>query len=200
MRNAEIIRKTSETDITLSVCLDGVGKNTIDTGVGFLDHMLELFSRHGRFDLDIKCKGDTHVDSHHSVEDIGICLGKAFAKALGDARGIHRFSDVTLPMDEALVLCAVDVSGRGHLSIDVELPDHAVGAMDTELLEEYLTAFARNAGITIHIRLIDGKNAHHIIEACFKSLARALRAAVKIDDEFSDEIPSTKGTLTRTES
>ena len=196
MRNAEIVRKTAETDIVLSLNLDGVGKNAIDTGVGFLDHMLELFSRHGRFDLEVKCKGDTHVDSHHSVEDIGICLGKAFAQALGDARGICRYSDVTLPMDEALVLCAVDVSGRGHLSLDVTLPDHAVGAMDTELLEEYLTAFARNAGITTHIRLLDGKNAHHIIEACFKALARALRAAVKIDSEFRDEIPSTKGSLT----
>ena len=196
MRKSEITRKTAETDITLSLNLDGTGKSTTSTGVGFLDHMLELFSRHGRFDLDVNCKGDTHVDSHHSVEDVGICLGTAFARALGDARGIFRYSDVTLPMDEALVLCAVDVSGRSHLSLDVTLPEHAVGAMDTELLEEFLLAFTRNAGITVHIRLLEGKNAHHIIEACFKALARALRAAVSIDKNYRDEIPSTKGTLT----
>ena len=196
MRTAEISRKTAETDITLSLNLDGAGKSAISTGVGFLDHMLELFSRHGRFDLDVKCVGDTHVDSHHSVEDVGICLGTAFTRALGDAKGICRFSDVTLPMDEALVLCAIDISGRSHLSFDARLPEHTVGAMDTELLEEFLLAFVRNAGITVHIRMIDGKNAHHIIEACFKALARALRIAVKIDEEFSDEIPSTKGILT----
>ena len=195
MRFAEIKRKTAETDIDLSLALDGEGASTIDTGVGFLDHMLELFTRHGRFDLSVKCKGDTHVDSHHSVEDIGICLGKAFAQALGDARGISRFSDVTMPMDEALVLCAVDVSGRGQLSLDAALPERAVGAMDTELLEEFLLAFVRNAGITLHIRMLDGKNAHHIIEACFKALARALRFAVRVDEELHGEIPSTKGTL-----
>ena len=196
MRKSEFARKTAETDITLSLSLDGAGKSRVDTGVGFLDHMLELFARHGRFDLDIKCDGDTHVDSHHSVEDIGICLGTAFAQALGDARGICRYSDVTLPMDEALVLCAIDISGRSHLSLDVTLPDRAVGTMDTELLEEFLQAFVRKACITLHMRMIDGKNAHHIIEACFKSLARALRAAVRVDDECSDEIPSTKGVLT----
>ena len=196
MRTSEITRKTAETDIKLTLDLDGAGKSAIDTGVGFLDHMLELFARHGRFDLDVTCKGDTRVDSHHSVEDIGICLGTAFARSLGDARGVCRYSDVTLPMDEALVLCAVDISGRSHLSLDVTLPDHAVGAMDTELLEEFLQAFVRKAGITIHIRMLDGKNAHHIIEACFKALARALRLAVKIDAESSDEIPSTKGALT----
>jgi len=195
MRVSEITRKTAETNVTLKLNLDGVGKSNIDTGVGFLDHMMELFTRHGRFDLDIKCKGDTHVDSHHSVEDIGICLGTAFAQALGDARGICRYSDITLPMDEALVLCAVDISGRNHLSLDVTLPDRSIGTMDTELLEEFLQAFVRKAGITLHIRMLDGKNAHHIIEACFKALARALRAAVKIDIEFSDEIPSTKGVL-----
>ena len=195
MRQSEITRKTAETDITLKLNIDGSGKSAISTGVGFLDHMLELFSRHGKFDLDIACKGDTHVDSHHSVEDIGICLGAAFSQALGDARGICRYSDVTLPMDEALVLCAVDVSGRSHLSIDVSLPDRAVGAMDTELLEEFMQAFLRKAGMTVHIRKLEGKNAHHIMEACFKAFARALRAAVKIDDEFSGEIPSTKGTL-----
>ena len=195
MRNAEISRKTAETDIVLSLEIDGKGVGSIDTGVGFLDHMLELFLKHGKFDLRVICKGDTYVDSHHSVEDIGICLGKAFAQALGEARGIQRFSDVTVPMDEALVLCAVDISGRSHLSLDVTLSEHPVGAMDTELLEEFLLAFVRNAGMTVHIRLLEGKNAHHIIEACFKALARALRAAVSIDEEFSDEIPSTKGTL-----
>ena len=195
MRKGEITRKTEETDIVLSLNLDGTGKNAINTGVGFLDHMLELFTRHGRFDLEISCIGDTHVDAHHSVEDVGICLGTAFAKALGDARGVCRYSDVILPMDEALVLCAIDISGRSHLSLDVTLPDHAVGTMDTELLDEFLQAFVRKAGITIHIRMLDGKNAHHIIEACFKSLARALRNAIKIDDEYRDEIPSTKGTL-----
>jgi len=192
---SEIIRKTAETDITLSLNLDGKGRCNIDTGVGFLDHMLELFARHSRFDLDIQCIGDTHVDSHHSVEDVGICLGTVFAQALGDARGICRYGDVMLPMDEALVLCAVDVSGRSHLSIDVTLPDRAVGAMDAELLEEFMLALVRKAGITLHIRMLAGKNAHHIIEACFKAVARALRDAVKIDAEFSSEIPSTKGTL-----
>ncbi|MCL2628861.1 MAG: imidazoleglycerol-phosphate dehydratase HisB [Oscillospiraceae bacterium] len=195
MRKAEITRKTNETDITLILNLDGTGKNNIDTGVGFLDHMLELFAAHGRFDLDIKCKGDIHVDGHHSVEDIGICLGTAFSDALGDAAGICRFSDVTLPMDEALVLCAVDVCGRSFLSLDITLPDRAVGDMDAELLEEFLQAFVRKSGVTVHLRMIDGKNAHHILEACFKALARALRAAVKIDAELKGEIPSTKGIL-----
>ena len=195
MRKSEVTRKTSETDIALSLDLDGTGKSTVDTGIGFLDHMLELFARHGRFDLCVKCKGDIHVDSHHSVEDIGICLGTAFIQALGEARGVCRFSDVTLPMDEALVLCAVDISGRSLLCFDVTLPDHPVGAMDTELLEEFLQAFVRIAGITLHLRMLTGRNAHHIIEACFKALARALRNAVKIDGESGDEIPSTKGVL-----
>ena len=195
MRKGEITRKTTETDIRLSLNLDGSGKCSTNTGVGFLDHMLELFARHGKFDLDVKCVGDTHVDSHHSVEDIGICLGAAFYEALGEARGINRFSDVTLPMDEALILCAVDVSGRSYLSLDIPLPERAVGTMDTELLEEFLQAFVRKAGLTVHIRMLEGKNAHHIIEACFKALARALRAAVKIDSEFSDTIPSTKEVL-----
>ena len=195
MRKGEITRKTAETDIALSLSLDGTGKCDVDTGVGFLDHMLELFARHGRFDLEVKCTGDTHVDSHHSVEDIGICLGTVFSQALGEARGICRYSDVTLPMDEALVLCAVDVSGRSHLTLAVTLPDRTVGAMDTELFEEFMQAFVRKAGITVHIRLLDGKNAHHILEACFKALARALRAAVRIDSELGGEIPSTKGTL-----
>ena len=195
MRRAEITRKTAETDIALSLDLDGTGVNSIDTGVGFLDHMLELFAHHGRFDLDASCVGDTHVDGHHSVEDIGICLGTAFSQALGDARGIRRYSDVTLPMDEALVLCAVDVSGRSYLSLDVTLPAQTVGSFDAELLEEFLQAFVRKAGITLHLKMLDGKNMHHILEACFKALARALRAAVKIDGEARDEIPSTKGTL-----
>jgi len=195
MRKSEFERKTAETDISISLNLDGSGISKIDSGIGFLDHMLELFSKHSKFDLAVKCKGDIHVDGHHSVEDIGICLGTVFAGALGDARGICRFSDITLPMDEALVLCAVDVSGRGHLTFDVTLPDHAVGLMDAELLEEFLIAFVRKAGITVHLRMLDGKNVHHIIEACFKALARALRAAVKIDAEFSGDIPSTKGTL-----
>ena len=195
MRKSEITRKTAETEIFLSLCLDGTGRNSIDSGVGFLNHMLELFSRHGRFDLELKCKGDTAVDDHHSVEDIGICLGKAFAEALSDARGICRYSDIILPMDEALIMCAIDISGRSHLSLDLKLPEHTVGAMDTELLEEFLLAFTRNAGITIHLRQLSGKNTHHIIEACLKALARALRSAVKIDEDFSDEIPSTKGTL-----
>ena len=195
MRKSEVIRKTTETDIVLSLDLDGTGNCDVQTGVGFLDHMLELFARHGKFDLRIKCEGDTHVDCHHSVEDIGICLGTAFAQALGEARGICRFSDIMMPMDEALVLCAVDISGRGYLCMDVPLPDRAVGVMDTELLEEFLSALVRKAGVTLHVRLIDGKNAHHIIEACFKALGRALRAAVKIDEDFSDEIPSTKGIL-----
>jgi len=195
MRKSEVTRSTAETDITLSLNLDGAGKSNISSGVGFLDHMLELFTRHGKFDLDIACKGDTHVDCHHSIEDIGICLGNAFSEALGEARGICRYSDVTLPMDEALVMCAIDVSGRSHLSFEVTLPDRTVGAMDTELFEEFLQAFVRKAGLTVHIRMLDGKNTHHILEACFKSLARALRAAVKIDEDFSDEIPSTKGVL-----
>jgi len=195
MRKSEIARETAETNITLMLNLDGTGKSNIDTGVGFLDHMLDIFSRHGRFDLDVKCSGDTHIDSHHSVEDIGICLGRAFSEALGDARGIRRYGDIILPMDEALILCAVDISGRNHLVLDVTLPDSAVGAMDTELLEEFLLAFVRKAGITVHICKLDGKNAHHIIEASFKALSRALRVALKIDKDSGNEIPSTKGTI-----
>jgi len=196
MRISEITRNTAETEINLSLNLYGTGKSNIDTGIGFLDHMLELFAGHGKFDINVTCKGDTNVDCHHSVEDIGICLGTVFSQALGDARGICRYGDVILPMDEALVLCAVDISGRSHLNLDVELPNRTVGAMDTELLEEFLQAFVRKSGLTVHIRMLEGKNTHHILEACFKALARALRAAVKIDEEFSDEIPSTKGILT----
>ncbi|NMA24497.1 MAG: imidazoleglycerol-phosphate dehydratase HisB [Clostridiales bacterium] len=195
MRTSEIKRKTAETDITLSLNIDGTGIGTIDTGIGFLDHMLTLFARHGRFDLTLSCKGDTHVDAHHSVEDIGLCLGSAFAEALGDMRGVTRYADVILPMDEALVLCAVDISGRGWLSFNVELPGEKIGTMDTELVEEFLLAFVRKANITLHMKQLCGGNAHHIIEACFKALARTLAKAVKIDKAYKDEIPSTKGVL-----
>ena len=195
MRRSIISRKTSETDIRLSLNLDGTGVNSIHTGVGFFNHMLEIFSRHSRIDLEIECDGDTHVDAHHSVEDVGICLGTAFAEAIGEGRGICRYSDVIVPMDEALVLCAVDVSGRGDLTLDVPLTEQVVGTMDVGLLEEFLAAFIRKAGITVHIKMLAGKNTHHILEACFKAFARALRAAVKIDPELAGEIPSTKGTL-----
>ncbi len=195
MRTSEINRKTAETDITLTLNIDGTGVNNIDTGIGFLDHMLTLFSRHGRFDLTLSCKGDTHVDAHHSVEDIGLCLGSAFAEALGDMRGITRYADIILPMDEALVLCAMDISGRSWLSFDVELPNEKVGTMDTELVEEFLLAFVRKANITLHMKQLSGGNAHHIIEACFKALARTLGKAVRIDEAYKDEIPSTKGVL-----
>lgn len=195
MRKSEYKRKTAETDVSLSLNLDGAGICAVSTGVGFLDHMLELFSRHGRFDLEVTCEGDVHVDAHHTVEDVGICLGEAFAQAVGDGRGIRRYGDITLPMDEALVMCVADISGRSHLSFDVRLPDRDVGVMDAGLVEEFLLAFTRKAGITLHLRMLDGKNTHHIIEACFKSLARALREAVRIDEEYRDEIPSTKGTL-----
>jgi len=195
MRKSSITRKTTETDVKLALNLDGTGNSEIHTGIGFLDHMLELFAKHGKFDLEISCKGDTHVDGHHSVEDIGICIGAAFAEALGEARGICRYADVILPMDEALVLCAVDISGRSHLSLDVKLPKRPVGAMDAELFEEFMQAFVRKAAITVHIRMLDGKNVHHILEACFKALARTLRAAVKVDEQFKDEIPSTKGSI-----
>jgi len=195
MRTSEITRKTAETDIALRLCLDGSGRGDIDTGVGFLDHMLTLFARHGRFDLDVKCIGDTKVDDHHSVEDIGICLGKAFAEAIGDKRGIIRYGDVTLAMDEALILSSVDISGRGMLCCGLDIPTQKVGSFDTELTEEFFTAFCRCAGITLHIKQLDGKNSHHIIEGAFKSVARSLRKAVAVDPDFSDEIPSTKGVI-----
>jgi imidazoleglycerol-phosphate dehydratase len=195
MRTSAITRATNETDIRLTLNLDGSGESSVDTGVGFLDHMLTLFSRHGRFDLNVTCKGDTHVDAHHTVEDIGLCLGAAFAEALGSMKGVTRYADVTLPMDEALVLCAVDISGRSHLAYGLELITNKVGDMDTELVEEFLLAFTRKAGVTVHVKQLSGSNTHHIIEACFKALARALRAAVKIDVAYQDEIPSTKGVL-----
>lgn len=195
MRNAEIIRTTGETDINLKLLLDGSGRSVINSGVGFLDHMLTLFAKHGRFDLEVKCAGDTQVDFHHTVEDIGIALGQAFAKALGDKRGIKRYADTVLPMDEALILTAVDVSGRGLCCYDAATPSQKVGDFDTELSSEFWFAFAREAGVTLHIRKLAGANSHHIIEGVFKSAARSLRAAVAIDKEFADEIPSTKGLL-----
>ena len=195
MRQAIIERKTGETDIKLSLNLDGTGAAKIDTGCGFLDHMLTLFAKHGRFDLDVKCVGDTYVDFHHTVEDVAICLGSALAKALGDCRGITRYGSFLLPMDEALVLCAVDISGRDHLSYGLSVPNARVGSFDTELVEEFMVALSRKAGICIHLRQLDGKNSHHIIEAAFKGLARALSIAVAIDPRSAGEIPSTKGTL-----
>ena len=195
MRSATISRKTAETDIELTLNLDGSGESDVSSGVGFLDHMLTLFARHGRFDLSLSCVGDTQVDDHHSVEDIGICLGKALAEALGDKRGIVRYGDTTLPMDEALILTAVDISGRSFLSFDLEVPAQKVGAFDTELVEEFFTALCANAGVTLHIRKLAGHNSHHIIEGCFKSFARSLRKAVAIDPACADEVPSTKGVL-----
>ena len=195
MRKSEINRKTAETDIKLSLDLDGTGSSNIQTGCGFLDHMLTLFSKHGRFDIAVYCEGDTNVDYHHSAEDIGICLGTAFSEALGDMRGITRFADVTLPMDETLILCAVDISGRAHLSFSAKYDTEKVGDFDAELCEEFWRAFVRTAGITMHIKMLDGTNTHHIIEGIFKASARTLRKAVSIDSAIGDEIPSTKGTL-----
>ena len=195
MRQAEIIRKTAETDITLTLCLDGDGKGTIDTGCGFLDHMLTLFSRHGSFDLNVKCIGDTQVDYHHTAEDIAICLGDAFKNALGDMKGITRYGSFILPMDESLILTAVDISGRSYIGYDLSIPTEKVGDFDTELVEEFMAAFTRSAKINLHLKQLDGTNSHHIIEGAFKALARALRAAVSIDEKFKDEIPSTKGIL-----
>ena len=195
MRTAEIFRKTAETEIALKLDLDGSGTSEIDSGVGFLDHMLTLFAKHGRFDLTLKCAGDTWVDDHHSVEDIGIALGQAFTKALGDKRGIARYGSCILPMDEALILTAVDLSGRAYLGYDLRVPAQRVGSFDTELTEEFFFAFARNAACALHLRKLAGKNSHHIIEGAFKSAARSLRAAVRIEEQFRDEIPSTKGVL-----
>ncbi len=195
MPSAEITRKTGETEIQLVLKTDGNGTSKINSGCGFLDHMLTLFAKHGRFDLELTCKGDTEVDYHHSVEDIGICLGKAFRQALGSCAGIARYGSMLLPMDEALVLCAVDISGRAYLACNLEIPAQKVGDFDTELVEEFLTAFVREAAITLHVRRLDGKNSHHIIEAVFKALARALASAVAVDAARSDEIPSTKGVL-----
>lgn len=195
MRTAELERKTAETDIQLFLGLDGTGESGIRTGCGFLDHMLTLFARHGRFDLKVSCRGDACVDDHHTVEDVGICLGDAFAKALGDKRGIVRYGSCTLPMDEALILTAVDISGRGLLCYGLDIPTQKVGRFDTELTKEFLIAFARRSDMTVHVRQLAGENSHHIIEGAFKSLARSLRTAVSIDGRFAQEIPSTKGVL-----
>ena len=195
MRSAEILRTTAETDISLNLNLDGTGKSVIDTGCGFLDHMLTLFAKHGRFDLNVTCKGDTYVDDHHTVEDIGIALGQAFAIALGDKRGIVRYGSLILPMDESLILSAVDLSCRSYLGYELQIPTEKVGSFDTELVEEFWLAFTREAKCNLHMRLLAGKNSHHIIEGAFKSVARSLRQAVAIDPDFANEIPSTKGVL-----
>ena len=195
MRNAEIVRNTAETRIILTLNLDGTGKSEIRTGVGFLDHMLVLFAKHGRFDLTVSCQGDTWVDDHHTVEDVGIALGQAFKMALGDKKGITRYGNMILPMDEALILTAVDLSGRGYLGFDLQIPTQKVGTFDTELVEEFWLGFIRNAEATLHIRKLSGTNSHHIIEGAFKSVGRSLRAAVAIEAAFADEIPSTKGVL-----
>ena len=195
MRTARIRRRTAETDITLSLTIEGTGKSDIATGCGFLDHMLTLFARHGRFDLAVTCQGDTHIDDHHTVEDIAICLGDAFAEALGDKRGITRYASTLLPMDEALILTAVDISGRGSLCCELDIPTEKVGAFDTQLTEEFLLALTRRADITLHVRQLAGKNSHHIIEGLFKSLSRTLSAAAAMDSRAAGEIPSTKGVL-----
>ncbi|MBR6429680.1 MAG: imidazoleglycerol-phosphate dehydratase HisB [Oscillospiraceae bacterium] len=195
MRKALIKRDTTETKIVLSLELDGTGRHEIDTGCGFLDHMLELFARHGRFDLTVKCDGDMRVDAHHTTEDIAIVLGRAFDQALGERRGINRYGYTILPMDEALILAAVDISGRACLGYGLEIPAQKVGDFDTELTKEFLLALTRSLGAAIHVRQLAGENSHHIIEGTFKALARALRQAVAIDGQFPGEIPSTKGTI-----
>ena len=195
MRNAAIERKTAETEIELGLCLDGSGESNIHTGIGFLDHMLTLFAAHGQFDLSVTCRGDLHVDGHHTTEDIAIALGTAFSQALGDKRGIRRYGSIILPMDEALVLCAVDISGRSCLRYTFDLPSQRVGDFDTELAEEFFTAFTRAAGVTLHLRQLDGVNTHHILEAAFKGFGRAMAQAVGLDASRPDAIPSTKGVL-----
>lgn len=195
MRTIEINRKTAETDISLKLNIDGRGTSCVKTGCGFLDHMLTLFASHGRFDIALSCVGDTEVDYHHTAEDIGIVLGMAFKEALGDKKGIVRYGNMILPMDEALILSAVDFSGRGYLGYALEIPTEKVGDFDTELCEEFWLAFVRQAECTLHIRQLAGKNSHHIIEGAFKSVARSVRSAVRVDAEFADEIPSTKGVL-----
>ena len=195
MRTTTIRRTTAETDIALTLNLDGTGKSACRTGSGFLDHMLTLFAKHGRFDLTVECTGDTYVDDHHTVEDIGICLGKAFAACLGEKKGIVRYGDTTLAMDESLILSAVDISGRGGCYYALSIPTEKVGTFDTELCQEFFIALAREGGITLHLRQLAGSNSHHIIEGAFKSVARSLRSAVSIDAAFADEVPSTKGML-----
>ncbi|MEE0845492.1 MAG: imidazoleglycerol-phosphate dehydratase HisB [Eggerthellaceae bacterium] len=194
-RSARVERTTNETSVAIAIELDGAGHVDVLTGVGFFDHMLEAFGRHGLFDLDVDVKGDLQIDGHHSVEDAGIVLGQAFARALGDKRGIRRFGSIVLPMDEALVLAACDLSGRGQLHWDVPLPPVMIGEFDASLAKEFFIAFAANAGVTLHVRLLAGENAHHIVEACFKAVARALREAVEEDPRMGDALPSTKGAL-----
>jgi len=195
MRTAEITRKTGETDIALKLNLDGNGENSVATGCGFLDHMLTLFAAHGSFDLSLTCKGDTYVDDHHTVEDVGIALGQAFAEALGEKRGITRYGSFILPMDEALILSAIDISGRSCLCFGMEIPTEKIGTFDTELVEEFFQGFVRNCPMSLHICQLAGKNSHHIVEGAFKSVARALKAAVAVDEKNADKIPSTKGVL-----
>ncbi len=195
MRTSEVNRKTNETDIKLKLNIDGTGKYKNDTGCGFLNHMLDLFAKHGRFDLEIVCNGDTDVDDHHTVEDVGIVLGEAFVKALSDKKGITRYGSLTLPMDEALILCSLDISGRNFLGYDVKIPTEKVGTFDTELAKEFMLALSRSMGLTLHIKMLAGENSHHIIEAIFKGLGRTLRTAVSIEEDYKDEIPSTKGVL-----
>lgn len=195
MRKGQIARKTAETDIQLSLTLDGDGSSKIETGCGFLDHMLTLFAKHARYNLEVACKGDVNVDYHHTVEDVGICLGKAFLDALGEKKGIVRYGDKALPMDEALILCAVDISGRDYLGYALDIPSYRVGDFDTELCEEFFKAFVREAKITLHVRQLAGTNSHHIMEGAFKCVARALSQATAIDERFKDDVPSTKGSL-----
>ena len=195
MRTAEIKRDTNETKITLTLNLDGNGISKISTGVGFLDHMLTLFARHGSFDLSVTCKGDVEVDDHHSTEDIGICLGSAFAEALGNMAGINRYGNIILPMDESLILCAADISGRSYLGYGLQIPTEKVGTFDTELVEEFFLAFTRKAGITLHFQQLAGTNSHHIIEGAFKAFGRVMKQAAAIDPSLGGQIPSTKGVL-----
>lgn len=194
-RAAKLSRTTKETDISLSLNIDGTGKTSLDTGVPFFDHMLEAFGRHGLFDLEVQAKGDIEVDTHHTVEDVGIVLGQAFAQAMGDKRGITRFGSQILPMDESLILAAVDISGRGQLHWDVDVPLCLLGIFDTSLAKEFFIAFASHAGITLHVRMLAGENAHHLIEACFKAVARAMRSALELDARALYDLPSTKGAL-----
>ncbi len=193
MRTAEIARNTAETNISLKVNLDGTGKTEVNTGVGFLNHMLTLFAAHGKFDLEVRCVGDTDVDDHHSVEDVGICLGQAFRQALGDKRGITRYGSFLLPMDEALILAAVDISGRSSLNDALEIPTEKIGSFDTELVEEFFLGFTRSCPMSLHLRKLAGTNSHHIVEGAFKAFGRAMKAAVALDG--TDKIPSTKGVL-----
>jgi len=195
MRTGNCKRMTAETEITLTLDLDGQGKSDIETGVGFLDHMLTLFARHARIDLNVRCAGDTNVDDHHSVEDVGIALGEALKMSLSEKRGINRYGSELLPMDEALVLCAVDLSGRGMLRYTANIPSQKIGTFDTELTQEFFLALSRTAGITLHMQQLDGENSHHIVEAMFKAFGRALKQAVAVDPAYADEIPSTKGML-----